>query len=95
MERSAAAFTFQAGARPIEQQTKYRNEPYRANGLPCLITVDPRVCHGSTYSKHKPTEVEVQSPERRRRMPTPREREVPLNSLAAPPPKEPRIDLEL
>jgi hypothetical protein len=95
MAHTGAAFTFQAGARPIEQQTKYRNEPYAANGLPCLITVDPRVFHGSTYSKHRPAEPEVETAKPRRRMPTPRAKEVPLNSLAAPPPKEPRIDLEL
>jgi hypothetical protein len=95
MAHSGAALTFQAGARPIEQQTKYRNEPYGANGLACLITVDPRVFHGSTYSKHRPAEPEVQTAKSRRRVQTPRVKEVPLNSLAAPPPKEPRIDLEL
>ena len=85
-------FTFQAGARPIEQgRQKYRNEP---DG-PCMITVDPRVCRGSTYSKHKPVQEETQQVKTRRKISSPRAREMPTNSLAAPPQRENRIDLEI
>ena len=48
-----SAFSFQAGARPIEQQRpKYRND--RSPDGPCMITVDPRVCRGSTFRRKLP-----------------------------------------
>lgn len=86
-------FTFQAGARPIEQRPKYRNDGNAPNA-PCLITVDPRVCRGSTYVKHKQQQ-QVQTTKPRRKLPSPRTRELPTNYLAAPPPRENRIDLEV
>jgi hypothetical protein len=91
---STTAFTYQAGARPIEQHPKYRNEA-NAPMAPCLITVDPRVYRGSTYSKHKPAQPEVQATKPRRKLPSPRSRGTPTNPLIAPPHREVRIDLEL
>ena len=44
-----STFTFQAGARPVEQRPRYRDDQNGKSG-PCLITVDPRVCRGSTYT---------------------------------------------
>jgi hypothetical protein len=60
-----------------------------------MITVDPRVYRGSTYSKHKPAQPQVQTAKPRRKLPSPRAREPATNSLIAPPPREVRIDLEL
>jgi len=44
-------FGYKAGARPIEQASRYRNDPHGPFG-PCLIQVDPRVCRGLTQAKH-------------------------------------------
>jgi hypothetical protein len=89
-----APFTFHAGARPIDSHPKYRSE-VNVPTNPCLITVDPRVYRGSTYSKHKPAPPDVQTAKPRRKLPSPRARETPSNSLIAPPPRTVRIDLEL
>jgi hypothetical protein len=70
MFASGAGFTFQAGARAIDQRPKYRNEQNAPPG-PCLITVDPRVYRGSTYSKHRPAQPEIQPVRPRARVPTP------------------------
>jgi hypothetical protein len=92
-----SSFTFQAGARSIEQRDRYRN----GNGPsgPCLITVDPRVCRGSTYSRHKPTEEPVQKPRPKKKTISPRDRSlhagIPNDTLVAQPQKENRIDLEI
>jgi hypothetical protein len=59
MFTSGAGFTFQAGARAIDQRPKYRNDQ-NAPQSPCMITVDPRVYRGSTYSKHRPAQPELQ-----------------------------------
>jgi hypothetical protein len=91
---TTAGFTYQAGARPIDQYSRYRNE-VNTPPTPCLITVDPRVYRGSTYSKHKPAQPEVQPVKPRRKLATPRARQTPTNPLIAPPHREVRIDLEL
>ena len=86
------SFQFQAGARPIEQaRQKYRNEPIG----PCMITVDPRVYRGSTYSRRKPVEQEMQTQRPRRKLPSARVRDVPTNYLAPPPQRENLIDLSI
>jgi hypothetical protein len=60
-----------------------------------LISVDPRVYHGSTYSKHKPTaastDVAPKLFKRRPRPPSPREPFT--NPLTATIEREPRVDL--
>ena len=88
-----SGFTFQAGARPIEQaRQKYRNEPIG----PCMITVDPRVYRGSTYSRRKPVEqIETPTKRPRRNLPSARTRDVPTNYLAPPPQRENLIDLAI
>ena len=93
MLATQSGFTFQAGARPIEQaRQKYRNEPIG----PCMITVDPRVCRGSTYSRRKPIEQETTPTKRpRRNVPSARMRDVPANYLAPPPQRENLIDLAI
>lgn len=49
-------FSFQAGARPVFAQTKYRDEEDDQQRIACHITVDPRVVRGSAYAHHKPAE---------------------------------------
>lgn len=90
------AFSFQAGARPIEQRPKYRNDSRSSNG-PCLITVDPRVCRGSTFTKHKmqQQQEQVQTQRPRRKLPSPRTRDFQSTSYDVPQPRENRIDLEI
>ena len=92
-----SAFTFQAGARAVEQRDRYRNS--NAPNGPCLITVDPRVYRGSTYSRHKQVEEQVQRPRPKKKTITPRDRSlhagIPNDSLSAPPQQDNRIDLEI
>ena len=92
-----SAFTFQAGARAVEQRDRYRNS--NAPNGPCLITVDPRVYRGSTFSRRKPVEEPVQRPRPKKKTITPRDMSlyagIPNDSLAAPPVRDNRIDLEI
>lgn len=67
-----SAFTFQANARAVEQKPRYRNDSHGPNG-PCLITVDPRVCRGSTYRK-KQVEEEKPKPKPKKRIVSSRDR---------------------
>ena len=89
-----STFTFQAGARPVEQRPRYRDDQNGKSG-PCLITVDPRVCRGSTYSKHKPVEEEEFKPKPKRRQEPTMPREIQRDTLAPPPQRENRIDLQI
>lgn len=92
-----SGFTFQASARAVEQRDRYRST--NAPNGPCLITVDPRVCRGSTYSRHKPVEQEAPKPKPKRKLASPRDRSlmagIPNDTLVAAPQKENRIDLEI
>lgn len=92
------AFTFQANARAVEQRPKYRNDG-NGNPGPCLITVDPRVCRGSTYSRRKPIEEQTQKPRPKRKVASPRDRSLTAGmgnlSLAAAPIREDIIDREI
>jgi hypothetical protein len=92
-----SSFTFQAGARSIEQRDRYRKGNQPAG--PCLITVDPRVYRGSTYSRHKQTQEPVQKTRTKKRTISPRDRSlhagIPNNTLVAQPQRENRIDLEI
>jgi hypothetical protein len=89
---SDSAFTFQASARPIEQRPKYRGEQYGPR-QPCMITVDPRVYRGSTYSKHRQGQQEDKNTKTRRKPPSPRSRETDAAALAPGPKRENRIDI--
>lgn len=90
------AFSFQAGARPIEQRPKYRNDS-RGNDGPYMITVDPRVCRGSTYTKHKMQQETIKTQKPRQKLTSPRNRDISFQSTSydIPQPKENRIDLEI
>jgi hypothetical protein len=57
-----------------------------------MITVDPRVYRGSTFSKHKPSQDEYASAKPRRKPASPRSRDAQTSTLA-PPHREGRIDL--
>ncbi|KAH0790725.1 radial spoke head protein 3 [Histomonas meleagridis] len=91
----SGGFTFQAGARPIEQKPKYRSD---TNQAPCHITVDPRVCRGSTYIRRKQNFEEEEKPKPRKphKTPSPRVRTLErTNTLGFPQQQEDRIDLEI
>ena len=93
-----SAFTFQAGARAVEQRDRYRSN--NAPNGPCLITVDPRVYHGSTFSRHKQQEDTFQrSRPKKKTLPQRPNRSLyaglPSDYLSAPPQRDDRIDLEI
>jgi len=93
-----ASFTFQANPRAIEQQPKYRNDSQKGKA-PCLISVDPRVCRGSTFSNKRQTVTEEPKPKTVKKAPTTTNRTIVANidasALAAAPQKDTRIDLEI
>jgi hypothetical protein len=91
MFASGAGFTFQAGARAIDTGPKYRNDQNTPQG-PCMITVDPRVYRGSTYSKHKPAQAPLQAVKPRADASGSRARDSP--STAAPRRRDDRLDHE-
>ena len=66
-------FAFQAGARPVFAQTKFKQESDN-DRTAYHISVDPRVARGSVYSHHKPPTDTVQ-PLRYRPRPIPQPKE--------------------
>jgi hypothetical protein len=91
MFASGAGFTFQAGARAVDPGTKYRSDQNTPQS-PCMITVDPRVYRGSTYSKHKPAQPPLQPVKPHTDTSTSRTRGT--LSTAAPQRRDDRIDHE-
>ena len=86
-------FTFQANARPIQQRQRFRDDPGQTQ--PCLITVDPRVCRGSTYvKKQKPVE-SFDPITTKKKTYKPKTREIAPQSLEIPQQREDRIDMIL
>jgi len=45
-------FTFQAGAKPVLSQNRFRDE-FDGENVACHISVDPRLVRGSNYARHK------------------------------------------
>ena len=92
------SFTFQANPRIIEQQPKYRNETSKNNGA-CLISVDPRVYKGSTYSKNKQVKEEPIKPKTIKKTLPVSNRSLTTNidsqMMNSAPQKDNRIDLEI
>lgn len=86
-------YSYKASARPVEQRPRYREEVEEE--APRLITVDPRVCRGSTFRRVQKVPEEAVRTQRPYKPPVRKNRELDRGTLQLPVQQEEKIDLIL